>query len=201
MEPVNEVIKYVKCVDVSYASGLSVGEVYPVVEQAKWYYWILVDGVVSGMWSKRRFVDIEEVADIEEEADIEAEEARMSPEALDGPENFPEDQTQKADGGKHNPQLVEVDLIDANAALLAVLEYGVAKYGERGGWKQVDMVRYDAAGRRHRIAQDRGELFDEESGLLHMAHEAANLMFRLQTFIEENPTVDFTKFNTPPKLG
>jgi hypothetical protein len=109
-----------------------------------------------------------------------------------------DDQEQKADAGKSNPLLLDVDLVDALATVNRVLDYGVAKYGTRGGWKGVDMERYDAAARRHRRYRDVGWDIDAESGLLHLAHEACNVLFMLQTFIENNPEVDFTVFNTPP---
>lgn len=114
------------------------------------------------------------------------------------PIEFQDDQSQKADAGKSNPVLLEVDLADALEVVNSVLDYGVAKYGKRGGWKQVSMERYDPANRRHRRHRDKGELFDDESGLLHMAHEITNLMFMLQSHIDDNPDVDFTTFKEPP---
>jgi hypothetical protein len=110
-----------------------------------------------------------------------------------------DDQSQKADAGKTNPVLLEVDLGDALAVVNRVLDYGVAKYGERGGWKQVSMDRYEPAARRHRRRRDCGEQFDDESGLDHMAHEITNLLFILQTKIEQNPHTDFLTFNDPPQ--
>lgn len=109
------------------------------------------------------------------------------------------DQSQKADAGKSNPVLLEVDMSQALTAVNAVLDYGVAKYGQRGGWRKVDIERYDPAARRHRRARDNGELHDAESGLPHLAHEVCNLLFMLQTYLEENPELDATKFNAPPQ--
>jgi hypothetical protein len=110
-----------------------------------------------------------------------------------------DDQSQKADAGKSDPVLLEVDLADALAVVNRVLDYGKAKYGQRAGWKQVSMDRYDPAARRHRRARDTGEQFDTESGLDHMAHEITNLLFQLQTRIEQNPDIDFLTFNDPPQ--
>lgn len=110
-----------------------------------------------------------------------------------------DDQSQKADAGKSDPVLLEVDLADALAVVNRVLDYGKAKYGQRGGWKQVSIDRYDPAARRHRRARDTGEQFDAESGLDHMAHEITNLLFQLQTRIEQNPDIDFLTFNDPPQ--
>ena len=99
------------------------------------------------------------------------------------------DQAQKFDGGKTDPLLLEVDLGAALAEVNNVLDYGVAKYGERGGWKNVEMERYNSAGRRHRRARDAGEWHDYESNLPHIAHEICNLLFQLQTAIETGEEV------------
>ncbi len=108
-------------------------------------------------------------------------------------------QAQKADAGKFNPVLLEVDLVDALKSVTRVLDYGVAKYGKRAGWKEVAMDRYESAARRHRIARDQGLDFDTESGLPHLAHQICNLLFLLQTEIEENPEMDYLTFNDPPQ--
>lgn len=100
------------------------------------------------------------------------------------------DQTQKFDDGKTDPLLLEVDLLEALEAVNHVLDYGVQKYGTRGGWKGVEMARYNAAGRRHRRARDAGEWRDAESKLPHLAHEICNLLFQLQTAIETGETDD-----------
>lgn len=111
------------------------------------------------------------------------------------------DQTQKADAGKSDPRLLEVDFADALEVINRVLDYGVAKYGQRCGWKNVEMGRYDAAARRHRRARDKGGVRDDESGMLHLAHEAADVLFQLQTYIAEHPDEDFLTFKEPPRRG
>lgn len=108
-------------------------------------------------------------------------------------------QRMKADGGKSNPLMLEVDLARALEVVNRVLDYGFEKYEARGGWKDVGMDRYDAAARRHRRDRDKGELTDCESGLVHLAHEATNLLFQLETYIKENPGMDFLTYNPPPK--
>jgi len=95
------------------------------------------------------------------------------------------DQSQKFDAGKSDPLLIEVDLVLALEAVNAVLDYGKSKYGQRGGWKGVELERYDAAARRHRRARDKGEDTDDESGLPHIAHEVCNLLFQLQTALDK----------------
>lgn len=108
------------------------------------------------------------------------------------------DQRHKADAGKSDPTLLECGMPHALAAVNAVLDYGVAKYQQPHGWKQVDASRYEPAGRRHRRARDMGEQRDGESGLPHLAHEITNLLFILQKEIEANPEVDYTTFLQPP---
>ena len=87
------------------------------------------------------------------------------------------DQDRKKDGDKMNPLLLEEDFVDQLMVINAVLQYGVAKYGQRGGWKTVDPDRYEAALARHRRADLRGEFLDEESGLPHWAHRICNELF------------------------
>lgn len=97
-----------------------------------------------------------------------------------------QDQTNKADGGKTNPLLLHDDLGLALRLVNRVLDYGAEKY-ERAGWKKVDSERYEAAALRHR--SDRrllGEEYDAESDLLHLAHEACNVLFLLQMKIEQS---------------
>ena len=109
------------------------------------------------------------------------------------------DQTFKADGGKINPDLLFAGMPDALKAVAAVLSYGAQKY-EAHSWKRVDMARYEAALGRHMLDRKAGELFDKESGLLHLAHEACNILFLLQDYIDKNSEVNdqFLKFNPPP---
>lgn len=60
------------------------------------------------------------------------------------------------------------------------LDYGLEKYGEEGSWADVPngRLRYRDAAARHFIAYVwRGKDEDEESGLNHLAHLAANLLF------------------------
>ena len=94
------------------------------------------------------------------------------------------DQTFKADGGKINPDLLFTGMPDALKAVAAVLSYGAQKY-EAHSWKRVDMARYEAALGRHMLDRKAGELYDKESGLLHLAHEACNILFLLQDYIDK----------------
>ena len=106
------------------------------------------------------------------------------------------DQFFKADGGKPNPLLLEKGCPRALMAINRVLDYGAQKY-EAHSWQRVEVERYDAAARRHRISRDIGEERDTESGLLHLAHEATNILFQLEMKCRE-VGVDFNSFNPPP---
>lgn len=111
------------------------------------------------------------------------------------------DQFNKADGGKPNPLLIEQDMARALLMVNRVLDYGAAKYA-RSSWKKVEMERYDAAARRHRIYRDLGETHDDESGLRHLAHEACNILFQLETEMSKLDLPSFMReleFNAPPR--
>lgn len=71
-------------------------------------------------------------------------------------------------------------------AVIHVLEFGANKY-EPHSWQSVDVEHFNAAARRHRFARDMGEDWDQESGLLHLAHEAANLLFQLELKFRKRP--------------
>jgi hypothetical protein len=108
------------------------------------------------------------------------------------------DQTQKADAGKSDPMMLEEDLALALEAVNRVLDYGKAKYGARGGWKKVDIERYRSAQARHRrsVMQDGLLGKDDESDLLHLAHEACNALFILQSVLHGLTPEQRKKINT-----
>jgi hypothetical protein len=90
------------------------------------------------------------------------------------------DDDAEACGTKHDDGKARFDLIPPNAerTLAEVLTMGAEKYGP-DNWKKVDDLerRYIAAARRHVNAYARGEVLDSESGLHHLAHAAASLLF------------------------
>lgn len=98
--------------------------------------------------------------------------------------------------------MIEEDLAFSLEAANAPLEYGVAKYGQRGGWKAVGMQRYSKAAERHRRERMKYgfENRDSETGLLHIQHEIINLMFQLETYIRKNPGVDVLTYKKPPDV-
>lgn len=83
-------------------------------------------------------------------------------------------------GAKYDSGKSRLDLLPARAlvAIGHVLAYGAAKYVP-DGWMHVPDAkpRYRAAAMRHFLAMLDGEAYDEESGLLHVAHFATNALF------------------------
>ena len=84
---------------------------------------------------------------------------------------------QKYDTGKPMVSLVESKFIFGVAE---VLTFGAVKYGPNNwklGTSEDDIRRYKDALLRHVLAYTSGEINDPESGLSHLHHASANLMF------------------------
>ena len=81
---------------------------------------------------------------------------------------------EKHDSEKLPYELIAPEFLDAVAA---VLKFGAIKYEPRGWEKGTAWGRYFGAAMRHLWAWWRGEQFDEESGLSHLAHAACCVMF------------------------
>jgi len=83
-------------------------------------------------------------------------------------------------GIKYDSEKPDYSLLapDALEELVKVLTYGANKYS-RDNWKQLTDAnnRYFAASMRHMWALRRGEELDPESGLSHIAHAMASMMF------------------------
>ena len=60
--------------------------------------------------------------------------------------------------------------------LAEVLTFGAAKYGDNN-WQGVEAARYVNAYWRHMAAHMSGDLYDDESGLLHLAHAMCCVAF------------------------
>ena len=111
-------------------------------------------------------------------------------------------QLYKADQGKLRASLIFEGMPRSLLILSAVLSYGAQKY-EAHSWKKVAGERYKDAKFRHLLEnfmEDGGT--DEESGLLHEAHELCNSMFILEQKLEALPTEEFRellKYNPPPQ--
>lgn len=113
-----------------------------------------------------------------------------------------EGQKFKADAGKLRAGLLFEGMPRSLLMLAAVLSYGAQKY-EAHSWKKVAGERYVDAKFRHLLNEmaDLG-LFDDESGLLHSAHELCNSMFILEQKLEKLSPEEFKKllrFNKPPQ--
>lgn len=84
------------------------------------------------------------------------------------------------EGTKHDSNKLRYDLLidEALEEDVAVLTYGSKKYTDNN-WQLVSSSRkrYIAAHFRHLIAYKKGERFDPDSGLPHLAHCRMNLAF------------------------
>lgn len=89
----------------------------------------------------------------------------------------------KHDQDKLKPSLLFNDFPHAIEEVLKVLKFGAEKYSE-GNWLKVDngIERYRNAAHRHMLAQ---EELDDESGLLHLAHEATSVLMMLELKLRE----------------
>lgn len=93
----------------------------------------------------------------------------------------------KYDAGKPMYNLLPADALEE---VVKVLTYGALKYNEpldQENWRLVPtpQPRYFNAVQRHLWANKRGEHFDPESGLWHLAHAISSQLFMLQLLIEE----------------
>ena len=72
-------------------------------------------------------------------------------------------------------------------AIVEILTFGASKYGA-DNWQGLDNfeARYYAALERHLQAWRKGEKVDPESGKLHLAHAACNVVFLLWHEITKN---------------
>lgn len=91
-----------------------------------------------------------------------------------------------ANGGiKFDDNKPDYSLIPPNALedVVKVLTIGAKKY-ERHNWKKLDNIddRYFAAAQRHLWALQRGETFDDETGIHHGAHAICCIMFYVENY-------------------
>lgn len=87
----------------------------------------------------------------------------------------------KLDSGKTDMALIFDGMPRALMAVGQVATFGAAKYS-RDGWKSVlgGEQRYRAAGDRHRLKRMFEGVTDNDSKLLHLAHEAWNKLAELE---------------------
>ena len=111
----------------------------------------------------------------------------------------------KYDTGKVKANIIFEDFSDALYEIARVCTYGDKKY-KRSSWKTVPnaLERYSDAKSRHLLEQYRktgaGE-YDEESELLHAAHEAWGALARLQLITEVKYLKQKQQFEGMPPLG
>jgi len=82
-------------------------------------------------------------------------------------------------GRKDDNDKLRMDLIPTEAveALAEVLTMGAKKYDDHNWREGIKYSRVIAALKRHLTSWEGGEVFDEESGLNHMAHVLCNAAF------------------------
>lgn len=93
----------------------------------------------------------------------------------------------KESEGKPKVNLVYYSLM---REIAKVREYGIKKYGGRAEWRDVPTEDYFDAAIRHLVKAkaamfDEESIFtevDEESGLLHLAHAASDIMFLIERY-------------------
>ena len=90
----------------------------------------------------------------------------------------------KLDAGKVRPELIFRGFARALYAVAEVATFGANKYTD-DGWEKVPdgEKRYRNAGYRHMLARHAGQLYDDQSGLLHAAHEAWNKLAELELML------------------
>lgn len=95
-----------------------------------------------------------------------------------------------AKGIKYDQEKPDYSLLPFGAVdeVVKTLTYGAKKY-YRDNWKHVEDIRYQAAAMRHFSAYMQGENHDPESGIHHLAHMAASILFLLQKDLDANKSV------------
>lgn len=92
----------------------------------------------------------------------------------------------KLDAGKDMPYQILRQFPLALGAVVAIGSFGARKYS-MGGWQSVPQAseRYGDAQFRHALKSMEGEAVDPDSGFYHLAHEAWNVLARLELFLRE----------------
>lgn len=90
----------------------------------------------------------------------------------------------KYDGNKQIANVLFEDFPNALSAVVDVATFGAKKY-KRNSWKTVPdaVIRYSDALVRHQLAMGKGEEFDPESKLPHLAHFAWNALAILELYM------------------
>ena len=85
------------------------------------------------------------------------------------------------EGTKQDQEKIRMDLLpmDALYEVAKVLTFGSKKYGDKNWEQGIALWRLRGAKMRHDTAYELGESLDPESGLIHKAHEACNVLMEL----------------------
>ena len=107
----------------------------------------------------------------------------------------------KLDQGKLFASLVLGDFARALEKVSGIGTFGANKYTERG-WLSVPngARRYADARMRHWLRRMSGESYDPDSGMLHLAHEAWNVLAELELYLRNSnePKGTTTSYSTSP---
>lgn len=92
----------------------------------------------------------------------------------------------KVDAGKVRMHLITGGMARAITEVAKIGTFGAAKYTD-GGWVHVPdgFRRYEDAQQRHAAKRHMGETHDEDSQLLHLAHETWNAMAKLDLYLRD----------------
>lgn len=91
--------------------------------------------------------------------------------------------------GKVQMELVDTGFPNALFAIAEVMSWAAENKGYKpNDWKNLpdSFMAFTGAAGRHRVKRLKGEEFDNESNLLHLAHEAFNVLALLETTLIEN---------------
>lgn len=104
----------------------------------------------------------------------------------------------KLDDGKLDFEIILEYFPEALEAVARVAMFGEIKY-TRGGWRHVlnGIRRYRNAGHRHDLKRAKGETYDKDSKLHHVAHKAWNALAELELVLAQQELKTETQWATP----
>lgn len=151
------------------------------------------------VYTKDGYADVPMIANSEDIVEI-IPRVEPAPPVADAP-TAPTTPTTQNIGTKHDLGKLRFGLVLRGLALplraiAAVLTFGAQKYAA-DSWQTVPNARerYMDANYRHMNARESGEVYDQESGLPHIAHEVVNLMFVMYFDIKSGAISNYTNFN------
>lgn len=113
---------------------------------------------------------------------------------------FEEQEEMQLKGMKFDDNKLRWDLLPVVPVeqIVEIITHGSKKYAPEN-WKNVDVMRFYSAAMRHLTAWKKGEEFDKDSGLTHLAHVGCNILFMM--WIEENKVRHYPKITTEEVFG